>query len=168
MGGVDGLDGASSIAISPDEKHLYTSGRDDDAVAVFSQSIPSADLEIVKPGSLDPVTVGTNLTYVITITNNSTSNATINVQIKGKLPPGSTLVFAEAIGGSCAGTTDITYTFRTLATVASSTATIVVKVDSGASRMLTNIASATADTLDSIISNNTYKAFTTGPPVPSM
>ena len=168
VGGVDGLDGASSIAISPDEKHLYTSGRDDDAAAVFSRSIPSADLEIVKPGSLDPVTVGTNLTYVITVTNNSTSNATINVQIKGKLPPGSTLVFAEAIGGSCAGTTDITYTFRTLATGASSTATIVVKVDSGASRMLTNIASATADTLDSVISNNTYKAFTTGPPVPSM
>ena len=92
VGGVDGLDGASSIAISPDEKHLYTSGRDDDAVAVFSRSIPSADLEIVKPGSLDPVTVGTNLTYVITI--------------KDKLPPGTTLVFAEAIGGSCAGTTD--------------------------------------------------------------
>ena len=34
--------------------------------------------------------------------------------------------------------------------------------------MLTNIASATADTLDSVISNNTYKAFTTGSPVPSM
>ncbi|HBJ30142.1 MAG TPA: hypothetical protein DDY93_02090, partial [Dehalococcoidia bacterium] len=44
VGGVDGLDGASSIAISPDEKHLYTSGRDDDAVEVFSRSIPSADL----------------------------------------------------------------------------------------------------------------------------
>ena len=168
VGGVDGLDGASSIAISPDEKHLYTSGRDDDAVAVFSRSIPSADLEIVKTGSLDPVTVGTNLTYVITITNNSTSTATTNVQIKDKLPPGSTLVFAEAIGGSCAGTTDITCTFRTLAAGASSTATIVVKVDSGASRMLTNIASATADTLDGVISNNTYKKFTTGPPVPSM
>mgnify|MGYP001395715811 FL=1 len=104
VGGVDGLDGASSIAISPDEKHLYTSGRDDDAVAVFSRSIPSADLEIVKTGSLDPVTVGTNPTYVITITNNSTSTATTNVQIKDKLPPGTTLVFAEAIGGSCAGT----------------------------------------------------------------
>ena len=158
VGGVDGLDGASSIAISPDEKHLYTSGRDDDAVAVFSRSIPSADLEIVKTGSHDPVTVGTNLTYVITITNNSTSTATTNVQIKDKLPPGTTLVFAEAIGGSCAGTTDITCTFRTLAAGASSTATIVVKVGSGASRMLTNIASATADTLDSVISNNSYKA----------
>ena len=55
VGGVDGFDGASSIAISPDEKHLYTSGRDDDALAVFSRSIPSADLEIVKTGSLDPV-----------------------------------------------------------------------------------------------------------------
>ena len=61
--------------------------------------------------------------------------------------------------------------FSTLAAAASSTATIVVKVASGVSRMLTNIASATADTLDSVISNNTYKAgttVTTGPPVPSM
>ena len=63
VGGVDGLDGASSIAISPDEKRLYASARDDDAVAVFSRSIPSADLEIVKTGSPDPVTTGTNLTY---------------------------------------------------------------------------------------------------------
>ena len=61
--------------------------------------------------------------------------------------------------------------FSTLAAAASSTATIVVKVASGVSRMLTNIASATADTLDSVISNNTYEAgttVTTGPPVPSM
>ena len=168
VGGVYGLDGASSIAISPDEKHLYTSGQDDDAVAVFSRSISSANLEIVKTGSLDPVTVGTNLTYVITITNNSTSTATTNVHIKDNLPPGTTLVFAEAIGGSCAGTTDITCTFSTLAAGASSTATNVVKVDLGASRMLTNNASTTSDTLDSVISNKSYKAATTGPPVPSM
>ena len=44
----------------------------------------------------------------------------------------------------------------------------MVKVDSGASRMLTNNASATADTLDGVISNNSYQPVTTGPPVPSM
>ena len=46
--------------------------------------------------------------------------------------------------------------------------TNVVKVDLGASRMLTNNASTTSVTLDSVISNKSYKAATTGPPVPSM
>ena len=43
-----------------------------------------------------------------------------------------------------------------------STATIVVKVASGAFGMLTNIASTTADMLDSVINNNTYKVIMTG------
>ena len=43
-----------------------------------------------------------------------------------------------------------------------STATIVVKVASGTFGMLTNIASTTADMLDSVIRNNTYKVIMTG------
>ena len=39
VGGVDGLDGADSVTVSPDGKHLYVAGFDDDAVAVFS--VPS-------------------------------------------------------------------------------------------------------------------------------
>jgi len=42
-----------------------------------------------------------------------------------------------------------------------STATIVVKVASGAFGMVTNIASTTADMLDSVIRNNTYKVIMT-------
>jgi hypothetical protein len=47
----------------------------------------------------------------------------------------------------------------------------VVKVDPGTSGSLTNVATTTADTLDSVISNNSFKAVTqvkTGPPVPSV
>lgn len=144
------------MTVTSDGKHVYVASFENIA-AVFSRSIPSADLEIVKTGS-----AGTNLTYVITITNTSTSTATTNVQIKAKLPPGTTLVSAEAIEGSCAGTTDIPCTCSTLAAGACSTATIVVNVASGAFGMLINIASTTADMLDSVIRNNTSKVIMTG------
>ena len=117
------------------------------------------------------MTAGTNLTYTMTVTNNSTSTTAANVQVKDKIPPGTSLVSAVATGGSCTGTTDITCSFSTLAAGASTTTTIVVKVDAGASGPLTNVASTTADTLDSVISNNSFKAVTqvtTGAPVPSV
>ena len=34
---VDGLDGASSVRVSPDGQHVYVTGTDDDAVAVFTR-----------------------------------------------------------------------------------------------------------------------------------
>ena len=35
--GVDGLDGAHSVTVSPDGKHVYAAANIDDAVAVFSR-----------------------------------------------------------------------------------------------------------------------------------
>ena len=73
------------------------------------------------------------------------------------------MVSSERIGITC--------TFSNLFPGASATATIVVKVDAGTSGPLTNVASTTADTLDSVISNNTFKAVTqvtTAPPIPSV
>jgi len=37
IGGVDGLDRANSVAVSPDGRHLYVTGGDSDAVAVFQR-----------------------------------------------------------------------------------------------------------------------------------
>ncbi len=37
QGGVDGLDGASSVAVSPDGDHVFVAGPDDGALAVFSR-----------------------------------------------------------------------------------------------------------------------------------
>jgi 6-phosphogluconolactonase (cycloisomerase 2 family) len=37
VGGVDGLDGAVVVAVSPDGWHAYVAGRDDDALAVFER-----------------------------------------------------------------------------------------------------------------------------------
>jgi 6-phosphogluconolactonase (cycloisomerase 2 family) len=40
MGGVDGLGGVFSVAVSPDGRHVYTAAYDDDAVAVFRRQFP--------------------------------------------------------------------------------------------------------------------------------
>ncbi|MFC1798577.1 beta-propeller fold lactonase family protein [Thermodesulfobacteriota bacterium] len=59
VNGVDGLYGASAIAVSPDEKNLYVAGYDDDAVAVFQINPLDTDLD----GLYDSVETNTG-TYV--------------------------------------------------------------------------------------------------------
>lgn len=38
--GVDGLDSARAVVVSPDGRHVYATGQNDDAVAVFSRDVP--------------------------------------------------------------------------------------------------------------------------------
>lgn len=47
-GGVDGLDGATSAAVSPDGKHVYVAGRSDDAVAVFSRDATTGQVTFLQ------------------------------------------------------------------------------------------------------------------------
>jgi 6-phosphogluconolactonase (cycloisomerase 2 family) len=43
-GGVDGLNGAASVAVSPDGKHVYVTGYGDDAIAVFDRNASTGEL----------------------------------------------------------------------------------------------------------------------------
>jgi uncharacterized repeat protein (TIGR01451 family) len=66
VGGVNGLAGASSVAVSPDGKHVYVSGATDNAVAVFSRdaALDGAitfveflqDNQVQGPNTIDPLT----------------------------------------------------------------------------------------------------------------
>jgi len=47
-GGVDGLDGPSELAISPDGAHIYVAGFNEDAVAVFSRDAGTGILTFVE------------------------------------------------------------------------------------------------------------------------
>jgi len=46
--GVDGLDSAISVTVSPDGEHVYTAGRIDDALAVFSRSASTGEVSFVE------------------------------------------------------------------------------------------------------------------------
>ena len=48
VGGVDGLDGANSVAVSPDGEHLYAAGRAEDAVAAFSRNATTGALTFIE------------------------------------------------------------------------------------------------------------------------
>ncbi len=45
--GVDGLDGATAVIVSPDDRHVYVAGYLDDAVAVFSRDVVTGRLTFV-------------------------------------------------------------------------------------------------------------------------
>ena len=45
VGGVDGLDGVNSVAVSPDGRHAYAAGRNDDSVAIFVRNPTNGGLE---------------------------------------------------------------------------------------------------------------------------
>ncbi|MFL2784471.1 MAG: lactonase family protein, partial [Dehalococcoidia bacterium] len=48
VNGVDGLNGANSVTVSPDGNHVYTTGFVDDAVAVFSRNSSTGALTYVE------------------------------------------------------------------------------------------------------------------------
>jgi uncharacterized repeat protein (TIGR01451 family) len=120
-----------------------------------------ADISITKADTPDPVTLGSSLTYTLTVTNNgpdpSTGSTVIDV-----LPPGVTFVSATPSQGSClevAGT--ITCMLGPLAVGASATIEIVVTVDPTAVSPLSDTATVTGAETDSVAGNNSATAETT-------
>jgi uncharacterized repeat protein (TIGR01451 family)/CSLREA domain-containing protein len=108
-----------------------------------------ADLEISKDDSPDPVTVGDNLTYTITVTNRGPDAAT-NVVVTDTLPSGVTFVSASPGCVHAAGV--VTCNLGTIAVGDSVTITIVVTVT--APGTISNTATVTSDTLDPNTANN--------------
>ena len=91
--GVDGLDGAAALSLSPDGKHLYVAGRNDDAVAVFSRDPATGSLTFVElqkdgVGGVD----GLNGASVVTTSADGT-----NVYVAGPLDD-AVAVFARDTG----------------------------------------------------------------------
>ena len=48
QGGVDGLQRASAVAVSPDGAHVYATGTSDNAVAAFSRDAPTGALTFLQ------------------------------------------------------------------------------------------------------------------------
>jgi uncharacterized repeat protein (TIGR01451 family) len=117
-----------------------------------------ADLQVTKNASPNPVTLGNNLTYTTTVTNNGPAQAT-GVTLTDTLPGGVTFLSAIPSQGSCSGTSLITCSLGNLANGASATVSIVVTTT--AVGALTNTASVTSATTDPNSANNLVTISTT-------
>jgi uncharacterized repeat protein (TIGR01451 family) len=110
-----------------------------------------ADVSVTKSDTPDPVTVGTNVTYTMTVTNNGPDIAT-DVELTDTLPGAVTLVSATPNTGSCTGTSIIVCDLGSLANGAS--ATVIIVVSTTAIGTLTNTATVSLAETDTNPSNN--------------
>jgi uncharacterized repeat protein (TIGR01451 family) len=123
-----------------------------------------ADLSVTKADSPDPVTVGDNLTYTVTVTNNGPDTAT-SVTVADDLPAETTFVSCSSTGGGvCGGSgNNRTVTFATLASGQSETITFVANVNCSVAdgTVINNTATVSSFTPDPDLSNNSATATTT-------
>lgn len=122
---------------------------------------PTADLQVVKTDSPDPVVPGTTLTYTLVVSNNGPSVAA-NVVVRDPLPTGTAFASLTAPGLACTppavgASGDLVCTVATLAVGATTTVTLTVQVSptllDGA--VITNAAAVRSDTPDLVPANNT-------------
>ena len=122
----------------------------------------SSDIEVRMTGSPDPVTVGTELTYTITVQSNGPDDA-IRVDLEDSLPSGLTFVSASPSQGSCTGDTAILCDLGPMTNGASVQVAVVVRPSAPG----TVVNTATAKGSDPNIINNTATVTTTVVEAPS-
>ena len=132
------------------------------AVARLAAGAPpggTADLSIAMTDSPDPVQVGNNLTYALTVVNNGPATAT-GVTLTDTLPTGVTFGSVTSTQGSCSkSNSTITCTLGILTSGGKATVTIVVIPTTAGT--ITNTASVSGIEPDSNTANNTAMAVTT-------
>jgi hypothetical protein len=132
--------------------------------------VGSADLSITKTGAATAAG-NTNVTYTITVVNNSASGAT-NVVVTDPPAGGSTFVSATSTQGLCASGSPITCSLGSLAGGATATITLTMKMPNSTTTV-SNIASVAASENDPNTNNNSATAVTAvtvgGPaPIPAL
>jgi uncharacterized repeat protein (TIGR01451 family)/CSLREA domain-containing protein len=127
----------------------------------------TADLTITKTASPNPVTVGSNLTFTITATNNG-PDAVTNAAVTDTLPSSVAFVSCNATnGGVCSGSgNNRTITFPTLASGASATITIVATVDCSLANnsTISNTATISSSVADPVPNNSSTSSTTVSHP----
>jgi uncharacterized repeat protein (TIGR01451 family) len=128
-------------------------------VTIETSGLGYANISVIKTDTPDPVLVGNNLTYTITVDNNGPDTAT-GVTLSDTLPSNVTYVSATSTQGTCSksGST-VTCSIGTLANGASATVTIVVTPTTAGT--INNTATVTCNETDTNSSNNTATATTT-------
>jgi len=156
------LDSPYSISTFGEDEagELYLADYGSGAIYRLSDSAQasSADVMLRNVDSPDPVAVGNDITFTVTVTNNGPSAAT-GVRISDPLPAGTTFVSATTPHGSCNGTGTVTCTFNPLASGASASVALIIRptVTGG----ISNTASVSGAETDPDPMNNTATAVTT-------
>ncbi len=136
---------------------------DTDSATEETTVIDETDVAVTKTDTPDPVTVGSDVTYTVTVTNNGPGSAA-NVVMDDPLPAGLTFVSATADNGATCDPT-VNCALGDLAVNEVVTVTIVATVDAtyftdGNTSPAANGATVTTDTPDSDAGNDTATADT--------
>lgn len=143
----------------------------DPAVAYLTFLPPSVDLSISKEASPEPVVTGSNVTYTITVTNNSTLDPALDVVVNDTLDPALSFVSCNAPGGLCGATgNNHMVNFPSIPAGESRTVTLVATVSCSLANntVINNSATVSSSTADPDSDNNSDSAATTAsnpPPV---
>ena len=124
----------------------------------------SAELALTSTDSPDPVIVGAQLTYTVTVTNNGPGVAT-NVTVTDQLSATANLVSVTPSQGTCSGTTTLTCPLGSLPSGGTATVTVVITPTFIGS--LVSIASVAASQTDPTPANNSATITTTVVGAPS-
>jgi uncharacterized repeat protein (TIGR01451 family) len=155
--------GAASISARVTSGTVDPNPANNAATTTVTAVSPSADLAVSIVDSPDPLTVGSNITYAITATNNG-PNASETVRVTSTLSFVTSLVSTTSSAGSCVGVLMIDCQLGALASGATATITIVARtLLSGTATTTTTISSATSDPS---AANNTATTTTTVTAVP--
>ena len=148
--------------IDPDSTPNNGDENEDDQVSVSVSVDKVADLGISKMDDPDPVKPGSNLTYILSVTNNGPSQAT-SVTVTDTLPGGITFVAAAGAGWDCSEVAKtVTCTRGSLdAAETSPDITISVAVDFSTSGELENTATVSASEKDDKQEDNSQTISTT-------
>jgi uncharacterized repeat protein (TIGR01451 family) len=120
----------------------------------------SADLSIIASDSPDPVRIGTDVTYTLSVGNGGPSAATA-VSVVDTLPAGTTFISATGTGWSCGHNTGVvTCTMVGLSPQSSAPAISIVATAPTSAGNITNTATVSSATSDPSSANNTATTVT--------
>jgi uncharacterized repeat protein (TIGR01451 family) len=140
----------SSVTVRSDTADPNTGNNT--ATATTTTVLPAADLSVTMTDDADPVLAGDTVIYTVTVAN-AGPQAAAGVVATGTLPAGVTFVSTTACAQGATGVP--TCSLGSISPGASAEYTVVVTVDAGVARTLTNTVNATSTTSDPNTANNT-------------
>ena len=147
----------NTVSVTGDISDANTANNTDTETTTIGAP-PTVDLSVEKTSTPEPVLVGEQLQYTITVRNLSTTTAAPNVQVVDTLPAGATYGAATptgGTGGTCGVPSGQTLVCSFTSLAAGGTATITMSITPTAWGSLTNTVTVSSDASDPDMSNNT-------------